>query len=123
MTPGDTTDDVATGRLARRLGRLFRIERRGGFERRPLAVHCLVERRGALVNRLIALADGAPAAGALRSRAVEEALAELDREVGRLQPEAEQRAKRLAAELRLRRGGGVPTGLRDGAGGRLLGEG
>jgi hypothetical protein len=116
--------DAAESRIMRRLGRLFRIERTGGFDRRPTAtVRRLVERRGALIDRLIALDDRRGAVFAPRSGGLDEALADLRREVERARPHAQTRAQRLTAELRLRRGGGVPTGLRGGAGGQLLGKG
>lgn len=108
-------------RIARRLSRLFRIERSGGFDRRPAAtVRRIVERRDALIDALIAFQrqhEEAPTAAFLRS------LAELADEVRYAQEYAEAQIVRLRMELGLRRGDGRPTGLRGGADGQLLGRG
>jgi hypothetical protein len=124
MTETATDVTLRESRAARRLGRLFKIESAGRFERRPVAaVRQLIERRGALVNQLLLL-DGVrrslPSSG---SAELDQALQELAREVHRSLYLAETRLKRLDGDLRLRRSEGPPTGIRDGATGRLLGQG
>jgi hypothetical protein len=112
-------------RLARRLERLFRVERTGGFARRPAAtVRRLVERRGAVVAELLAL-DAARRGSAPPPLPAElgDALAELGREVKRSMTQAGQQQADLLAELRRRRPGGGSSGLRGGADGRLIGRG
>lgn len=108
-------------RIARRLSRLFRIERSGGFDRRPAeTVRRMIERRDALIDALIAFQrrhEEAPSPALLRS------LAELADEARYAQEYAEAQVVRLRAELGLRRGDGRPTGLRGGAEGQLLGRG
>jgi hypothetical protein len=110
--------------LTRRVARLFRIERAGGLERRPVAtVRHLIERRGALIEALIAAGEP-PRAGAESGPSVlEQALRELAIEVGRCRPSAEQRLAALTAELRLRRGIAPASGVRRDSGGRFLGSG
>jgi hypothetical protein len=108
-------------RLARRLSRLFRIERAGGFDRRSAAtVRRLIDRRGALIDALIALERRR---GSGRSVALHQAMAELSREVRQAREQAEARIADLRVELGLRRGAGPPTGLRSGTSGRLIGWG
>ncbi len=84
----------ADANLVRRLARLFRIERRGGFARLPPATAArLVARRGELVAVVQRLA-------AARSAAIAEALAVLAREVDLALPRAAARVAVLAAERR-----------------------
>ncbi len=108
-------------RIARRLSRLFRIERCGGFDRRPAeTVRRMIERRDALIDALIAFQrqhEKAPSPAFLQS------LAELADEARHAQEYAEAQVVRLRAELGLRRGDGRPTGLRGGAEGQLIGRG
>jgi hypothetical protein len=111
-------------RAARRLTRLFRIERSGRLGRWPHGiVQQLMDRRTRLIDELQRLEQRR------RSRAPS-TRAELDLAMGALAQEvdlAEQRClERLAelgAELGRRRGGGMATGLRDGTDGQLLGHG
>jgi hypothetical protein len=109
-------------RLARRLGRLFRIERNGGFERLPAAVVSrLVARRGTLIAELAALdrrqrLTAQPAWGGL-----DRELTALRREVERTLGAVQLRLQRIGKDLRISRGEGSPTGLRDGGAGRHLG--
>jgi hypothetical protein len=120
----DYQTEAAEGRIARRLARLFRIERLGGFERRsPATASRLVERRGALIAQLIALDDRRGSVFAPRTGALDEALRALAREVERGRDSAVARADRAMAELQLRRGGWLQRGIRGGARGRLLGRG
>jgi hypothetical protein len=111
-------------RAARRLGRLFKIERAGGFDRRPAAtVRRLVERRGAIIAELFRLERMRRSLPPARLAELDQALRELASEVGRSLHHSKTRIERLGADLRLRGGGGPPTGLRDRAPGRLLGQG
>lgn len=100
----------------RRLARLFRIERRGLLIRRPAElIGRLVERRGALVAALLT--------GELRRGAeLDRALAELSRETCRALPHAQLRLQQIANDLRLTRGEGSPSGLRDHGNGHPLGK-
>jgi hypothetical protein len=110
--------------VARRLGRLFKIERAGGFDRRLGAtVRRLIERRGTLVSELLLIDGTRRALNPPRSAELEQALAELAREVNGLLHHSQTQVERLHTDLRLRRGEGMPTGVRDGAGGLLLGRG
>jgi hypothetical protein len=109
-------------RLVRRLCRLFRIERSGGFDERPVAaVSRLVRRRGALVAELAALDRQRRLAAAPASRALDRDLAGLHREVERSLDPAQARLQRIGKDLRISRGEGSPTGIRDGAPVRHLG--
>ncbi len=111
-------------RAARRLGRLFKIERAGGFDRRPAAtVRRLLERRGALVTELVLLDGKRRSRRSPYSTELEQALRELASEVRQSLHHSESRMERLWTDLRLRRNAGPPTGIRDSAVGRLLGRG
>ena len=116
--------DARQCHIARRLARLFRIERTGGFERRPMAViRRVIERRGALIDELIACERRRPNALTGSSAALEQALTELAVEVQQARECIEMRLARLRTELGLRRGAGPPSGIRDRASGRLIGRG
>jgi hypothetical protein len=111
-------------RLACRLVRLFRIERAGLLQRRPVATaRRLIERRGVLIATLVATQEADSGGENASSAALTAALRELAFETGRCRPPAEQRLHELAAELRLRHGDATATGLRRSGGGRLLGSG
>jgi len=122
---GTGTDMIAReARAARRLGRLFKIERAGGFDRRPTATVChLLERRGALVAELLLLDGMRRSLPSPHSTELEQALLELESEVRQSLHHSQSRMERLWTDLRLRRGAGPPTGIRDSAAGRLLGRG
>jgi len=111
-------------RLARRLARLFRIERRGRFDRRPgdVAVR-LVARRGALIDELMRLERRRRSLTPWNLPELDIALAGLAREVGSGEQWCRERLAELGAELDRRRGIGTATGLRAGGAGRLLGRG
>ncbi len=110
-------------RLARRLVRLFRIERGGRLDRRPVATaRHLIARRGALIAALVAGDEPGRSGGTRGLPALDDALRELAFEIGRCRPPAEQRFQELAAELRLRHGETTASGLRRDGGGRLLGS-
>jgi hypothetical protein len=109
-------------RAARRLARLFRIERNDRFDHRPAAmVARLIARRGALITALMALDDRRRAAAAPASIALSTALAELRRDTERARAPADARLQRIFKDLRISRGEGLATGLRAGDGGRHLG--
>jgi hypothetical protein len=116
--------DCWESRTVRRLSRLFRIERAGGFERRAApTVRRLIARRRGLIERLIASDLGRRPSRAARAARLDAALSDLAGEVRQSQEFAAIRLERLEAELRLRRGDGPATGIREGAGGHLLGSG
>jgi hypothetical protein len=111
-------------RAARRLARLFRIERRGGFARWPAAtVSRLVERRGALVDELLRLDTRRQSIARRTTADLRLAMGALAREVHRGEQHCQGQLAELGAELARRREPGATTGLRDGAGGQLLGSG
>lgn len=111
-------------RMARRLARLFRIERAGGFARRPGDVaRRLIERRGRVIDDLVRLDARRLSLAPWTSTELDAAIGALAREVGRAEQRCREVLAELGAELRRRRGLGTATGLRDGAGGRLLGSG
>ena len=110
-------------RLARRIGRLFRIERMGGFDRCPqLAIDELIRRRGVAIAELQRLDDARREAEITAPSSLRSAFWMLADEVNASQAAAESRKALLAAELQQRRARGT-TGLRDGRGSRLLGSG
>ena len=111
-------------RVARRLARLFRIERSGRIEDWPSTiVERLIGRRQHLIDELLRLEE--------RRRSREPSpRAELDLAMGALAQEADwaeqhclARLAELGAELHRRRGGGTATGLRTSPDGQLLGHG
>jgi hypothetical protein len=111
-------------RLARRVERLFRLERRGAMPRRSrdLAGR-LAGRRGDLVTALMR-ADAARRALDLPvSPELRAALEALWRETGRARDSADTRLRQLAAELRLARGDGTASGVRHSVDSRLIGTG
>jgi hypothetical protein len=111
-------------RAARRLGRLFRIERIGCFERRPIAiVQRLTARRARLVDELLRLDADRRSGAAAGSVELAAAMRELAREVDRCQARCVDRITTLAGELGWRHARGIATGLRDAGDGRLLGRG
>lgn len=122
---GATQDFITIERrAAQRLGRLFRVERGGGFERRPIAtVERLVSRRGTLVEELLRLDRARRAERRPLSAALRQAMAELKSEIEQSLAVAETRCEELRAELRLLNGEGLPTGVRDNRSGRLIGRG
>lgn len=116
---------IRESRAARRLGRLFRLERAGAFARWPAeTVWRLIARRGTLVAELSELERQRAGAAASPLPELEAALGELAREVELSRERAEALVAELGAELRARRSAGVATGLRDDGGqSRLLGHG
>ena len=114
---------VYESRAARRLRRLFRIEHTGGFERRPFGIRRqLIERRAALVEELVALDSMRRSHSEPRSAELDQALAELTGEVSGVLDLARTRVERITADLRIRHGEGLSTGIRDTGVGQLLGK-
>jgi hypothetical protein len=111
-------------RTARRLARLFRIERRGGFDRRPAAIiGRLIERRGALVAALVATDLRRRAVAVRPTAGLDQAIAALSGEVRRALPCAQRRLEQIGKDLRLSRGEGWSTGILDSGGtGQPLGR-
>ncbi|HVH82233.1 MAG TPA: hypothetical protein VM782_22745 [Stellaceae bacterium] len=110
-------------RITRRLARLFRIERSGRLSQWPPGIgERLVGRRALLIEELLQLEQGRPDRDRRPPAALDEAMRALSREVEDAELWCHRRLEELGAELRLRRGLGVTTGLRDG-GGPLLGRG
>lgn len=122
---GATQDSITIERrAAQRLGRLFRVERGGGFERHPIAtVERLVARRGTLVEELLRLDHARRAERRPLPAALRQAMGELKSEIEQSLAVAEARCEGLRAELRLLNGEGLPTGVRDNRSGRLIGRG
>ncbi len=109
-------------RIARRLSRLFRIERNGGFERSPFAiVKKVVDRRGMLVEVLMTIDSKRRSVGALPSQELEAALTDLSREAERTWDRAHARLEQIGNDLRLSRGEGLATGIRTSTAGHNLG--
>ena len=111
-------------RTARRLARLFRIERAGCFARRPAeTAQRLIERRGLLVDELARLEARRQSLAPWATVELDFAMGSLAKEVERTEQRCLERLAELGAELERRRGGGTATGLREGGNGRLLGRG
>jgi len=111
-------------RAARRLARLFRIERSGRFERRPAeTVRRLIQRRGRLIDELLRLDARRRSVAPSVPIGLGLTMGLLAQEVERTEQSCLELLARLGAELRQLRGEGIATGLRDSAGGRLLGQG
>ena len=111
-------------RVARRLYRLFRIERAGGFERRPIEIaRQLIDRRGRLIDELIRLDAERRSLVGPDTVALDAALGKLAREVYEAQARCTTRIEAIGDELARRRSAGGVTGLRGGTAGRLLGQG
>lgn len=109
-------------RAAKRLARLFRVERTGRLARCPpeLAAR-LVERRGGLVRELEQFETRRRSLMPWTDAALDLAMGRLAREVRLTEQYCLGRLAELGAELERRRGGSA-TGLRAGAAGRLLGR-
>ncbi|HEY1794554.1 MAG TPA: hypothetical protein VGG57_00405 [Stellaceae bacterium] len=124
--PDLASDPIARqGRIVRRLGRLFRFERAGAFGRRSAeTVWRLIARRGDLMAELSRIERHRRQARVPASPELRDAVNALADEVALSRACGETLVAGLDAELRARRGGARPSGLRDGGGGgRLLGRG
>jgi hypothetical protein len=123
MTEAAAETMVRYTRTAWRLVRLFRIERAGRLDQLPMeTVGRLIERRGRLVGELLVLDGMRASSTASGSAELKRSLAALAREVGLSLRLAKARLDRIGDSLSRRSGAGLPTGLRDGANGRLLGK-
>jgi hypothetical protein len=110
--------------IARRLRRLFRLERAGAFARRPAEiVWRLIARRAQLMAELSGVERRRHEARVPPSPELHEAVGELAAEVALSRTYCETLAAGLGTELRARRGQTAPSGLRGAGGGRLLGSG
>ena len=124
MTETKSDLHLRESRTARRLGRLFKIECAGGFDRRPLVtVWQIIERCGALVRELLKLDDLRRSLALSRSAELDQALRDLVRNVKLALNCARNRAEKIDGDLRARRGEGITTGIRSGRDGQLLGRG
>lgn len=120
-----TQTDLASAesRIARRLVRLFRIERVGGFDRWGAATAgCLIARRGELVEELLDLDQLRRSLAVPRPPDLQCALAALSQEVDLAAVRARTRAEQIAADLSCRLGDSPPSGMRDSGNGHLLGK-
>ena len=107
-------------RAARRLTRLFRLEREGRFARCSIEImQRLVARRAALIAQL------PPRRSAGQPPDLDVAMRELAAEVERSRPAAQQRRDELSRAIRFERrtASGIPTGLRGEPARHLLGRG
>ena len=123
--PGEATPLVTEEcRVARRLARLFRIERSGGLARRPRnVVQRMVDRRAELIDELVRLEECRRSLEPWRLPELDVAMNTLAREVDCTEQHCLERLAEIGDELRRRRGTGMRTGLRDGTFGQLLGRG
>ena len=123
MTVPATDLFIAESRAARRLARLFRIERHGGFDRWPAAtVSRLIERRGMLVKDLKHLNGVRRSLPATRSSELDAALKALETEVNRAINPTRSRVEQIGGDLRSLTAARLPTGIRDTGRGQLLGK-
>jgi len=110
-------------RLARRLARLFRIERTGGLTRRPRDIaRRIVDRRAQLIDELVRLEECRRSLEPWTLPELDVAMGILAREVRSTEQHCLERLAEIGDELRRRRGIGIRTGLRDGTSGQLLGR-
>jgi len=124
MTDNRSDLTMQESRAARRLARLFRIERSDRVERwRNEALWRLIGRRRRLLDELIRLDVERRSLAAPLSPELGTAIGELALEVSQLRKLSLARIEALGGELRRRQGAGLATGLRDSAAGRLLGRG
>jgi hypothetical protein len=111
-------------RVARRLARLFRIERSGGLARRPREIaRRMVDRRAQLIDELVRLEECRRSLGPSTLPELDIVMGALAREVDCTEQHFLERLAEIGDELRRRRGIGIRTGLRDGTSGQLLGRG
>ena len=111
-------------RIARRLARLFRIERSGLLRHRPVeVVRALHERRRRLIDELARLEERRRSLNPWIPNELDLAMSALAREAARSEQRCHEFLAEIGARLSHLRGEGNRTGLRDGAAGRLLGRG
>ncbi len=110
--------------IARRLVRLFRLERSGHLRRRSAdTVFRLIDRRGRLIGELIQLEERRRSLAPWVLDELDLTMGALAREVDRGEQSCLEFLAEIGARLSRLRGEGTATGLRDGADGRLLGRG
>ena len=111
-------------RLARRLGRLFRVERVGALARRPARVaDLLLRRRDALIGELVETDRRRRAAAIPASAELDHAAKALSAEIDASRATADDRVESIARQLRAARGEGMSSGARNDGAGRVLGRG
>jgi hypothetical protein len=109
--------------LARRLGRLFRIERSGRLQQRGADVTARLQvRRGELIAALMRTEATRRQLRLATTPALHQALAALWHETGAMHRVADRRLQQSRSELLLARGEGIPSGIRGTLAGRLLGQ-
>jgi hypothetical protein len=110
-------------RAARRLLRLLRIERAGILDRRPARLAArMIERRGILIGTVLNM-DRERRLAAIRPPAeLDRVMAELTGEIALGRDRAHTRLQQIGKDLRLSRGEGLPSGIRNSASGHSLGE-
>jgi|SRR6516164_7363274 hypothetical protein len=119
----DTELVVRESRIARRLTRLFKLERAGRFDRwRDATIARLVARRGELVDNLLDLDRLRCSLAPPSSSELERALAELRQEVNQTAAHIHAQVAQISADLRARLSEGPPSGIRGSGNGRLLGK-
>ena len=124
MTETKSDLHLRESRTARRLGRLFKIECGGGFDRLPLVtIWRIIERRDAVIRELLKLDDLRRSLAPSRSAELDQAIRELARNVTQASNCARSRAEKIDGDLRARRGEGITTGIRGRPEGQLLGRG
>jgi hypothetical protein len=123
--PDNERDILAhEGHLARRVGRLFRMERVGRLiGRSEELTRRLRDRRGELIDALIRTDAARRHLGIPISPELQRAIEALWRESGDTKRDADARLDRLRADLLMARGDGIPSGIRGGAGGRIIAQG
>jgi hypothetical protein len=110
--------------LARRLARLFRIERSGHLMRRPVdTARRLIDRRELLIAELTQLEERRRLLAPRVSSELDPAMAALAQETERCEQHCLEVLAEIGAKVSRLRGAGTATGLRDSADGRLLGRG
>jgi hypothetical protein len=109
--------------LARRVGRLFRVERNGQLARRrhELGEH-LLRRRGELIEALIRTDAARRALKIPITGELQRAAETLWRETAQSWRSADTRLQQLRADLLMARGEGTPSGVRGTAAGRIIGR-
>jgi hypothetical protein len=110
--------------LARRIARLFRMERVGRLIGRSQELtQRLRDRRGELIDALMRTDAARRNLRILISPELQRAVEALWRESGDAKRDADARLDRLRADLLMARGEGIPSGIRGSAAGRIIARG
>ena len=124
MLAGTTPIVARECRVARRLARLFRIERCGVLARRPRdIVRRMIDRRAQLIDELVRLEACRRSLEPWTLPELDVAMGMLAREVNCTEQYCLERLAEIGDELRRRRGVGAGSGLRESTTGRFLGRG